>query len=84
MLSTMQETLIMYWRTEPFTLDSRNTFHYERPVWMHSPEFIATHGEGWNIIHCAVAGSHEDSGDLIMAATMTREIPTDISTHSGL
>jgi hypothetical protein len=78
MLSSMQESQIIYWRTEPFTLESRQSLHYVRPVWMHSPEFIAIHGEGWNVIHCGIAGSHEDSGDIIMAATLSREIPTDL------
>lgn len=73
----MQETQIIYWRTPAFDLPSASSIHFTRPVWQHSPEFLAAHGENWEIIHCNIVGNHE-SGDLIMAATMKREIPTDV------
>jgi|GEM_PF-3185679 len=72
----MQEVQVIYWRTEPFELESRQSAHFVRPVWMHSPEFIKEHGEGWVVIACNIAMVHE-SGDLVMAATMTRDIATD-------
>lgn len=74
----MQEIQVIYWRTEPFALDSRQSVHFIRPVWMHSPEFLQLHGEGWQVTSMNIAGSH-DSGDVIMAATMTRDIATDVA-----
>lgn len=71
----MQELQLVYWRVAPFNLDDRQSVHFVRPVWMHSPEFLAEHGDGWEVISCNIAGSHE-SGDVIMAATMTRDVGT--------
>ena len=73
--TTVEEARIVYWRTEPPNLPSRQTMHFAAPVWMHSPEWIEQHGTGWRTVGYNVVGVHE-SGDMVMSVMLVRDVPS--------
>jgi len=68
--------MVMMWRTDSPELPTRQSAHFTKPVWMHDPNFVDTHGDGWRTVGYQFVGQHP-SGDLIISVMLARDIPVE-------